>query len=86
VLEFLSRADSVIFVDADVLETLVAFQVLDTLPREGEKEFDFAVARVPDLTFVTGIFDQNLVRADRPHAVIEAIATASRLAFYMVKR
>ncbi len=38
------------------------------------------------MAVVTRIFDQNFVRADRSHAVIEAVAAAGRLAFNVVER
>ena len=35
---------------------------------------------------MTGIFDQHFVRADRGHAIVDAVAAASGLAFDAVKR
>ena len=35
---------------------------------------------------MAGIFDQHFVRADRRHAVVEAVAAARRVAFNVVER
>ncbi len=69
---------SVILENADVLETAVALQVLDALRHQhaGTAQFrpSAAFQRWP---VVRGILEQNLVRADRAHAVIQAIARAA---------
>ena len=51
-----------------------------------QKLFHFGVARIPEMAVMTWVLQQNLVRAHRPHAVVEAIAAARRFAFDMVER
>jgi len=76
----------VILEHADVLEPAVALQILNPQRGQTQKLFDFGVARVPEMAAVARIFDQNLVSADRSHAVVEAVGAARRLAFDVVER
>src|SRR6266550_4670638 len=64
-LEFLSRAGALILEDADVFETAVALQILNTLCHQAQELFQFGVAGIPQMAVVMGVFEQKLVRADR---------------------
>ena len=77
-LELLSGAGSVILEDADVLEAPIALQVLNALRGQQQELFDLGVAGVPQLAVMRGIFHQHFVRADRAHAVVNAVAAAGR--------
>ena len=68
------RLSAVIFENADVLEAGVALQILNAQRGQTQKLFHFGVARIPEMAVMTWVLQQNLVRAHRPHAVVEAIA------------
>ena len=77
---------TVILEDADVLEALIALQVLNALRRQPQKLPDLDVARIPELAVVFGIFDQHFMRADRAHAIVQTVPTPRRLTFDPVQR
>ena len=61
--EFLAGISSVIFEDADIFETRIAFQVLNALCGQQQELFDFSIARGPQLPVVADILDKHFVRA-----------------------
>ena len=71
VIEFLSRRLAMILENADVLKPAVALQILNSLRGQPQKLLDFDVLGIPDVAIVPWIFQQNLVRSDRSHAVIK---------------
>src|SRR2546422_8073847 len=85
-LEFLSRAAALILEDADVFETAVALQILNTLRHQAQELFQFGVAGIPQMAIVMGVFEQKLVRTDRSHAVIQTVAPATGFAFDPIDR
>src|SRR5512146_2841208 len=85
-IEFLSRPRAEILVKSDVLEAAIALEVLDALPGEDQKLLDFDFADIPDLTVVARVLDQYFVRAHGPHAVVDAVAAALRVALDAVER
>src|SRR5258706_10466006 len=85
-LALLSRAGAFIFENAHIFETAVALQVLNSLSDQAQELLDFAVAGRPQMLVVAGVFEQQLVRADRSHAVIETVAATRGLAFNPVDR
>jgi hypothetical protein len=76
----------VILEDADVFQARVPLQILDAQRDQAEELFHFGVGRIPEMAVVAGIFDQNFVGADRPHAIIQAFAAACGFAFYVIER
>src|SRR5271165_4227711 len=84
--EFLPGVLAVVLEETYVLEAGVALEVENALGGEAEKVRDFLIAGVPQMAVVAGIFDQDFMRADRVHAVINAIAAAAGLAFDVVER
>jgi hypothetical protein len=83
-LEVLTRADAEVLEHADVAETLVAFQVLNSLSCEKQELLDLGVVGLPQLAVVLGIFDKHFMRAHRRHAVIESLAAALGFALDVV--
>ena len=81
VVELLSGMAAEILDDADVLEAAILLEVVDTLSAKRQVLLDLAVVGVPQLAVVAGILDDDLVRADRLHGVVQAVARAAGLAF-----
>src|ERR1700722_14520627 len=84
--EFLSGRSPIIFENTDVLQAGILLQILDTLSDEQKKLLDLRRACVPQLPVVTRIFQQNFVRANRSHTVVNAIAASRSFTFHPVKR
>ncbi len=84
--EFLSRSLTVVLENTDVLEAAVALQILKPQCSQTKELFNFEVARIPQVAVVAWTLEQNFVSANRPHAVVEAVATAGWLAFNVVQR
>ena len=45
-----------------------------------EELFDFRLRRIPEMPVVLGVLYQDFMRANRAHAVINAVAPARRVA------
>src|ERR1700733_9488959 len=58
---------------------------MNALRRQHQELFDLRRARIPQVTVVLGIFDQNLVRTQRAHAVVQAIRAAGWLSLDAIK-
>src|SRR5258708_16534973 len=86
VVEFRSGPHAVILENADVLKSAVTLQILNPQRDQAQELLNFAIARVPEMAVMTGIFEQNLVCAHRSHAVVEAVAAASRLPLDVIER
>ena len=84
--EFLACAFTVILVETYVLDARIALEIEDALGGQAQKMSDLVVTGIPQMTVVARIFDQHFMRANRVHAVVNAIASAVRFAFNMVKR
>src|SRR5258708_1277158 len=84
--EFLSGPDAMVLENADVLKSAVTLQILNPQRDQAQELLNFDIARVPEMAVMTGIFEQNLVSAHRSHAVVEAVAAASRLALDVIER
>ena len=84
--EVLAGCFAVILENADVLEPAVALQILNSHRGQSQELFDFEVARIPEVGVVARIFEQDFMRADCSHAVVEAVPAARRLAFDVVER
>src|SRR6202158_2071711 len=84
--EFLPGILAIILEQADVLDARIALEVEDALGDQAEEVCDLIVAGIPQVAVVARIFDQNLVRADRVHAVINTVAAAAGFALNAVKR
>src|SRR5258705_11292470 len=85
-LKLLARAPPLILEDADVLEAAVALQILDSLRDQPQKLLNLGIARVPEVSVMVGIFEQQLVRSHRAHAVIDSIPAPRRIALNPVNR
>src|SRR5271166_4021406 len=84
--KLLSRHAAEILEDADVLEASVALQVLDALAAESKILLDLAIVGVPQVAVVARIFHDDLMRSDRLHGVVQAVARAARLTIDAVER
>ena len=84
--EFLPGVLAVILEQADVFDARIALEIEDALGGQPQEMSDLIVAGVPQMPVVTRIFDQNFMRADRVHAVIDPVAAAARFTLDMVKR
>src|SRR5215469_17990076 len=84
--EFLAGVLAVVLIKADVFDAWVALEVENPLRREAEKMSDLIVTRIPEVPIVPRILDKHFMRSDRTHAVIKAVAAASRVAFDVVER
>ena len=84
--ELLPRSETEVFIDADIAEAGIAFQVLDPLRRQQQKLFDFGIVGLPQLAIVLRVLDQHLVRAEGGHAVIETLAAPVRWDFNVINR
>src|SRR5437763_12826507 len=82
----LPGGSTVILENADVLETAVTLQILDPHCHQAQHLLHLYVAGIPQMPLVMRIFKQQLMRADRTHSIIEAVAAPRRLAFNMVDR
>ena len=82
--EFLSGIRTEIFKKTDVLDARIAFEVEDALGGEAKEVSNFIIGGVPKMTVVVRVLNQDFMGADRMHAVVDAIATASGLAFNAV--
>ena len=80
-LELLSGTSALILKNAHIFETAIALQILDPLCHQAQKLFQFSIARIPQMALMIGVFQQKLVRSDRSHAVIQAIAPPTWFAF-----
>ena len=80
-LEFLTSIDSVVFKDADILETGVPFQILDAVCGQEQKLLNCGVAGIPQLPVVTEILNQYFMGPHRTHTVVNSISPAGRFAF-----
>ncbi len=67
--------------DADVFKATVFLEVVDAQGAQLQVLLDLAVVGVPQVAIVAGILDDDLVRADRLHGVIQTVAGAARFAF-----
>src|ERR1700685_1129769 len=85
-LELLARAISVILEDADVLEAAVTFKILDALCCEQQKLLELEVACIPEVPIVDGVFNQNFVRADRAHLIVNAVPAPGGFALNVIQR
>jgi hypothetical protein len=85
VFKFLSRGRTVVFEDADVLETLVFLEILNTLGHKLETLFERGIARIPQLPIVIWALEQDLVRPDGLHSIVKTIAATVRIAFNAVE-
>ena len=81
VVEFLTGVVTEVLDDADVLEAVIFLKVVDAMGTQRQVLFDLAVIGVPQLAVVTGVLDDDLVRANRLHGVVQAIARAAGFAF-----
>src|SRR5258708_1591246 len=86
VLKLLSRVRAVVLEHADVLEALIAFQILHALRGQDQEAFDLCILNVPDMAVMTRVLHQNFMRPSRRHAVVEAIAAAGWLTFNTIER
>jgi hypothetical protein len=84
--ELLTGSLAVILENADVLEARVALQILKPERGQAQKLFHFGVAGIPEMTVVTGIFQQHFMSADRSHAVVETVAAPQRFALDVIER
>ena len=84
--ELLPRHATEILKNADVLETGVAFQVLNALAAKRQVLFDLAIFGVPQMAVMAGIFHDDFVRSDRPHPIVKPVARSPRLAIDSVQR
>src|SRR5580698_6703743 len=84
--ELLPCSLAVIFENADVFEAAVAFQILKPLRGQTQKLFDFGITRIPQVTVMTWIFEQNFMSPDGSHTVVESVTAPRRLPFNMVER
>ena len=85
VLEFLSRSRTVVFEDADVLETLVFLEILNALSNKLEKLFERGIARIPQLPIVIWSLEQDFVRSDGLHPIVKTIAASVGIALNAVE-
>src|SRR6266849_6635869 len=85
-LEFLAGVGSMGFEDADVLETRIAFQILDAMRDQQQELFQFSIACGPKLPVMPEVLYQHLVRAHRRHAIVETIAAPRRLTLDPIQR
>jgi hypothetical protein len=84
-LEFLSRGGTVVFEDADVLETLVFLEILNALGHKLEKLFERGIARIPQLAIVIWTLEQDFVRTDGLHPIVKTIAATVRISFNAIE-
>ena len=84
--EFLPGTPAVVLEEADVLDAGVALEIENALGGHAKEPLDLRVAGIPKMVVMARVLDQHLVRSDGVHAVIEAIATASGLAFNVIER
>ena len=84
VIELLAGVKTEVLEDTDVLEASIFLQVLDALRAKREILLDLAVVGVPQLAVVAGVFDDDFVRANRLHGVVEAVARAAGIAFDVI--
>src|ERR1700679_2120059 len=84
--KLLPGARAEVFEEADIFNARVALEVEDALRGEVQKLFNLSVAGIPEMAVVLRILDDDLVRADGAHAVVEAVAAASGLTFDVVER
>src|SRR5713226_9372927 len=75
--ELLSGIRAMVFEEADIFDARIALEIEDALGGQAKEPLDLRVAGIPNMAVVARVLDQNLVRADRVHAVVEAVATAS---------
>src|SRR4051812_41658159 len=74
VCKILPRHRPMILEDGDIFEPLVQLQILNPLRRQTKKLFYLSIRGVPQLMVVSWIFNQYLVRANRTHAVVDAVS------------
>src|ERR1700686_2166571 len=84
--EFLAGVLAMVFEQADVLDARIALKIEDALGDQAEKVSNLIVAGAPQMRVVSRVFDQHFMRADRVHAVINAVAAAAGFALDAVKR
>src|ERR1017187_3986725 len=78
--EFLAGVVAEILDHTYIFESAILLQVMDAMGAQRQILFDLAIVGVPKLTVMAGIFDDDLVRADRLHSVIQAVARAAGFA------
>ena len=84
--EFLAGILAIVLEQADVLDARVTLKVENALGGKAKEVRDLVVAGVPQMAVVVRIFDQHFVRADRVHAVVDAVAAAAGFSFNAVER
>src|ERR1700683_4543349 len=83
--ELLSGAAAMVLENADVLESPVAFQVLNALRRQQQKLANFGIAGVPQMPVMARIFDQHFVGSHGAHAIVDAVCAARSVALNVVE-
>src|SRR6266496_403471 len=83
-LELPARGRTVILENADVAETSITFQILNSLGGEQKKLLGFALSGGPQLPVVLRILNQDLVRAHVRHAVVNALTATIKCAFNVI--
>ncbi len=64
----------------------IALEIEDALGGQAEEVADLIVAGIPQMPVVARVFDDHFMRADRVHAVIDAVAAAAGFAFDAIER
>jgi hypothetical protein len=82
--ELLPGYRSVILEDADVLEATVTLEILYSLCAKDEELLNLSVRGDPEMSVVSGVLDEDLVRADGLHGVVQALASAGRIALDVI--
>ena len=84
--EFLSCILPIIFEQTDVLDARVALEIENAFGGEAQKVCNLLIAGFPEMAIVIGIFDEHFMRPDGTHAIVQAVAPTSGLAFDVIQR
>src|ERR1017187_760481 len=74
--EFLAGVVAEILDHTHIFESAILLQLMDAMGAQREILFDLAIVGVPKLPVMAGRFDDELMRCDRLHSGITAIAGA----------
>src|ERR1700722_1176764 len=83
---FLTGMQALVFVYRDVLEARIALEVANTQRVGFQDPFDFLVAELGKRASMIRRLDDDLVRADKIHTIVNAFGGAARFAFDTVER
>ncbi len=77
---------ALIFKHAYIFEALILFQVCDTGRPHPENAVNLFIRELRQPSFVLWCFDNDFVRAQRPHFVVNSVSRAARFSLDSVQR